>query len=810
MLDVLVFTDSTAAESLNGSSGFQVIARSSGTSPTDEAVVKQQQHLLPSGIAEDEWESHPATCAYARSGDRMYLTRGQSTGKAIDGRLGNQLTVMLMTADPYDILPLRPAQLFSSPAWRFTRPTSKDLPAWEAPVEITDEFDVPGLHELIVDDPWAVSVLPDVLTMLDQTQAERRKRLLIRHPDQVLVMRWVALLSHFLDTERALGFEFRVFTDAPLRSNQHVVGVHPLIAPDLTIETALQEGVNLLDLERHELSRVTPTESASRYARWFISGDPYEALEAIEVGRRWSRHMDPEIAAVAAELATMGAAPGAFGSEALSASLIALHDLAKAGQTDELDAYGDGLADLVASSRPTDSSDLLLIDRALWAVAAVGDVDLAQGLAVAALEWGAVDPRLLSTWSAAPRGATVLDWRNEELRAHAAGLIATGLASVGDEVLPDAFALAGSLDTAVSAAALATPIRRLADLWAADPALSARSSTWVLLDTVTARLEQVLDARLAAADPGAVASLRHGDWDWLSPVPWAVSTTRPMSRWAAVREMRGAGPERRAQVLASAGPWLPSNAWPLLLPENGELAPTEVAGWIKSHKDLDQGLAVEIDRILGDLKRHPAWRRASGGASVLHQIGKLTTGVPAALRENAAIQTQILELFRRAAEARDQPSNAALRRLHDRFPQMLNGLYGEWIAKAVLESRDTAAAVALADGGGQSAVITFTRDKLLDQLRVPTPTAMLSAVRLLDPSLSAWNAAATEALNAVWDDRSAEAIRSSLLSSVDRRLDRHQQDWLDRFLDSQSKGRFARGVARGAKSVFTGRDNKKN
>lgn len=810
MLDILVFTDSTATESLSGSPGFQFIARSPGTSPTDENIVKQQQHLLPSGLSEDGWKDHPATCGYVRAGDRMYLSRGHSTGDTLGGRPGNQLTVTLMTSEPYDILPLRPAQLFSSPAWDFGRPASKDLTEWESPVEISEDFDVPGLHALIVEDPWAVSVLPNVLTMLDQTQAERRKRLLIRHSDQTVVMRWVALMSHFLDAERALGFEFRVFTDAPLASNQHVVGVHPMIAPELTVDAARQAGLNMLDLERRELSPVTPSESAMRYARWFVSGDPYEALEAIEIGRRWSQFMDPDVAAMAAELATMGAAPGQIGREALTASLVALCELARGQQTDELDTYGDGLADLVASSRPTASSDLLLIDGALWNVAAVGDVELAQSLAVTALEWVAVQPDMLSTWSTNTSSppAAVLTWPNNELRAHAARLLATGLNSVDDSVLPGAFALASALNTGVSAATVTVPIRRLADIWSVNPGLTAQASGWIHHEAATAQLEQVLSARLTAADPGAIASWRRGDWDWLSTVPWGVSASRPMGGWAAVRELDGAGSKRRGEILATAGSWLPSNAWQVLLLENGELAPGEVANWIKSHNDLDPGLAVVIDRILSNLNRFPAWRRADGGVLVLQQIDRLNAGVPAALVEKAAMQIKILGLFKVATEARNQPSNAALHLLYDRYPRMLASLYGDFIAGAVLECQDTAAAVALAEGDGRSAVIACVREELEDQLRAPEPTAMLTAVRLLDPSLGPWSAAAAEALNAVWDDRSMEAIREWLLSTVDGRLNRDQYDWLEHFLDTQSKGRFTRGVMRGAKAVFGGRSGR--
>src|SRR5680860_679804 len=107
MLDILIFTDAAAAESLSGSPGFQFVAHSSGATRTDESVVQQRlQHSVPTSIPADDWIQHPDTCVYARTDERMYLSRGQSTGPTLGGRPGNQQTVTLMSSDPYDILPL--------------------------------------------------------------------------------------------------------------------------------------------------------------------------------------------------------------------------------------------------------------------------------------------------------------------------------------------------------------------------------------------------------------------------------------------------------------------------------------------------------------------------------------------------------------------------------------------------------------------------------------------------------------------------------------------------------------------------------
>lgn len=107
MLDLLIYTDATADESLTGSPGFQFVAHSAGATRVDEGIVREQlQHSVPENVLADNWEQHPATCAYIRVEGRMYLSRGLSTGATLGGRPGNQLTVTLMTSDPYEIIPL--------------------------------------------------------------------------------------------------------------------------------------------------------------------------------------------------------------------------------------------------------------------------------------------------------------------------------------------------------------------------------------------------------------------------------------------------------------------------------------------------------------------------------------------------------------------------------------------------------------------------------------------------------------------------------------------------------------------------------
>jgi hypothetical protein len=619
-------------------------------------------------------------------------------------------------------------------------------------------------------------------------------------------MRWVALLSRFLDAQAALGLEFRVFSDDPLRSNTEVVGVHPALSPELTASAAASVGVNLIDLERQEISEITPSESAVRYAKWFTEGDPYEALEAIEVGRRWSQYMDSDVASAAAELATVEATRESVDRTKLGRALVAITALASAGQSDELEVYGDELADLVASSAPTDLSDLLSINQALWASFAAGDDQLAQSLALSALEWAAAQPALASGWADALRLRPELRWHDADSRTHAAGLIASVVNAGSTGNLPALFSLAKALNTDVGENLIAPAIDRLVERWANEPALSGQATGWMQQPAVTAGLATVLDSRLNNADPAAEQSLSSGAWDWLLPLPWKIDPANPVSRWFGQRELRTANAARRAEVLEISQPNVPGSAWRLFLLTPNGLHPDEVAAWIRTHKSLDAGLANEIERVLASADRFPEWQQG-GGARVLHELGKLASNPSAQLAARSAEQTRIVALFDRATKEKDQVPNKALVGLAQQFAGKLNSLYTNWIVKAVLESEDTANAVALAEGQGRSSVIAAFVEVLDRQLRAATADALLSAVRVLDPPFGPWFEATRTVLTAVWDDRANEAIKERLLTSVKGRLGPDENSRLDEYLEGQSKGRFTRGVLRSAKSIFGNKDN---
>jgi len=111
--EVAVYTDCAADESISGRTGFQFMAESAGVTPTDEEFIKNGGlHLVPADLSAQDPETHPQTCVYREHTGRLYLSRGRSTGQTLSGRPGNQLTQTII-GGAGDVLPMRPAQLFS-------------------------------------------------------------------------------------------------------------------------------------------------------------------------------------------------------------------------------------------------------------------------------------------------------------------------------------------------------------------------------------------------------------------------------------------------------------------------------------------------------------------------------------------------------------------------------------------------------------------------------------------------------------------------------------------------------------------------
>lgn len=798
MFDVLVYTDCDPDESLNGLSGFQFTAKSHGATLTDEGVVRERMlHEGPITLSAEDWRSHPPTCAYAVVGDRLYLSRGRSTGRTLSGRPGNQLTQTIATGDQYSILPQRPAQLYSASNWAFERPAERELPGWETPLEIDPEFEVGGLHSLIEQDPWATALLPTFLTMVEQTQAEPRTRLIIKHPEQEVVMKWIALASQFLDDEAALALEFRVFVEKPISCSAHIVGAHPLTSPNLTAARCEESGFNFIDLEARECTAIEISPAAMKHARWFLAGDPYEALEAVAASRRWTAVIPAGAAAEAAEIACLTSDQARIEPTGLRAAIAALAGLAAAGCFDELESYGEQLVDAVAGCGHGDPADLLAMVDCLWRLDAGGQVALAQGVALASLEWAAARPEAASEWARerSLRATSQLQWADADAQQHAASLTVSILHATATRDLPAMFSILNSLGTGVAAKEVQRDINRLADSWAAEPTLANNPRAWLHYPSVLQRLRVVLATALSQRDARAVGMLRNGAWDWLLPSPWVFDPQDPMAPWLATRALRAADPSDRQAILQAVEATLPSWAWELVFDTSSAIDPHMAASWIRAHGEIDPAFARPLESTILRGLRGEASR--AGTLDLLDTLSLV--GVGGVTQKMAGfVQThrQTIHLFTQARQQVNAVPNPALLELA-KVRTQLACLYGDRAVQMLLEVADTDSAAKLVSLSGGTIELELQAE-LERRLRVGDASALLWALKLRRAHEHTIAHSAKTALDHVWDDPTTESLRQEMT----RRL---PSEWVPSYEDyahSQSKGRLTRGILKTAKSML--------
>ena len=762
MFEVLTYTDCAADESVNGRSGFQFQAESADATAVDEQRISSGLlHVVPAQLDAEQPHLHPPTCAYRAFEGRYYLARGRSTGRTLSGRPGNQFTRTIVTSAADDILPLRPAQLFSAAEWTAEPPSGTRIPSWHAPLEVDPDFEAASLHEMVTADPWARELLPRFLTMVEQATAEPRVKLVIAHPDQRLVMRWIALASLFEDGEQALQLSFRVFSPNPVGDAAQVVGAHPLLSPGLTPTPGA--GFNLVDLDGRVATPVEVSPSAAEHAAWFLGQDPYEALDAVETSRRWAEFLEPGPAALAASVACLDGEGRAASGPAFDAVLTALGGLAEARQHDELEAYGEALVDAVVARRPQDGDDISTLTTPLWRLHSVGEDDLAAGLALAGLEWAAHAPGAAAAWSAVHSTADtgVLRWSDAGAAAHAGSLVARVLATCSDDDLPDWFSAGRSLGTNPSMDEIGPAVGRLARRWAARPELTGTARSWLHVERVTVALEKELDARFRAGDSAALTALAAGSWDWLIGEGLVVDPAgRPRSVWLAARTRGAVSPEDWLATLRTVAPLLPDHAGDLFLGSDASTA--EVVAWLSRPKALSPRLAQRVEQLVDACVRDRLPDRLRQLAGALRTEG--VNGVPLKVVEVLADHDRVKAVVDQAWHLAGRRENPALQELAS-FPAPWATLYADAAAELVLCAADEDGAAALAGTvrGRLDAVLARAVVRLAVE---GDGRAVTGTLRLLAVDPKGLGASARDALAGLWEDPQQAPVRHRLAQAA--------------------------------------------
>lgn len=371
-LDVAVFSDTTADESVDGVEGFNFRALSAGITPEDRRRIREEllHRVHPTWGHDHDERAHPPTCALIRRDGRHYLARGHSTGRTITGRQGNLVTQVVVADDATGFGSYHPAQLYGAPGWTLEETPSGDLEPWPVPESVRPDFEADALEAMLKSDPWAVRVLPHYLTMLEAASREAPQRLVLIHRDLDVVMRWIAAGALLMDPDRAAGLTFRALMDDPTRTDAVIVGV----SPEFELEPIV--GANVIDLERRTTSDVQPSETSRARVAAFLDGAPGADPPAFDLAARWEPPVGADLAARAAS-ALHGGIPT---TEAWTLAVELVEALDDAGATTELAKPDPTVVAALADWSPSTADEIRTARQTRDRMRGVGASDIADEL----------------------------------------------------------------------------------------------------------------------------------------------------------------------------------------------------------------------------------------------------------------------------------------------------------------------------------------------------------------------------------------------------------------------------------------------
>ena len=429
--EVAIYTDVSSDEALDGIDGFNFQSASGGVTGEDFRLIRGRllHRIVPSWSIDNDPLEHPPTCNYLAVDGRFFLARGRSTGATISGRPGNQVTQAIVTSDPDDFVPYRPAQLYGATEWTLEKSPSTTSDPWVTPLEIKPEFEVAALEAMVTEDEWASTVLPHFLTMIDEAVAVEPKKLVLIHSDLDVVMQWIALGSLFVDADAARLLQFRALVDDPWRADAILVGVSP------DFGRSELSAANVLDLSSRSLPSIEPNDSARVRASWFLEQGADDALNAIEIARRWESSLGADLANDAARVVGL---PEAVipGQSAWQASMAATEQLASAGLRDDLALYAEELCEAIFGYGPTSGQEFGLAGRAIRKTHDLEVDELASGMLVPTLEALTAVPTSVDSFARELSGSHApVRWDSTESREAASAFIRELMASAPVDAL---------------------------------------------------------------------------------------------------------------------------------------------------------------------------------------------------------------------------------------------------------------------------------------------------------------------------------------------------------------------------------------
>lgn len=584
----LIYTDCLSTESVHGNSGFafQAVSPGAGTDVQNK-VQNNALYRVPSALRAvgTPVEEYPLSFTYWRDESDFICSVGRYLGKESGGRDGNQLTHALTTKSEADILPALPAQLYDSGVWLTEKAPSTRLDPIPAPLLVSERFMPVGLREMALEARDPLEFLATVLTALEQVLRDPNSRFLIAADDAVTAARWIALGTLFFDREVALRFTFRIFTENPYQGEHRIMVFNPETVGKAVDIARLSDVHSGIDLRNFATSPVIPSASARMYATWFLEGNAYDALDAIEFGRAWEPHVsDASVSAAIASAAVMGNRDAESFATADLAALVC--GLARA--EDGVEDYGDELIALF--DRTPDGADAGAHHaEAFTALAEAGEHMLAEQLAGTSARRVEADPDGFGVvWAVAlEEKAPFGSWSTEASRESTLLAVrrARGKASVTSLVALMGVDAALGLET--EWAAYRDDADRLAAYWASEPSAGDRVDSWLYRDRLIDLVRDHLELQLAG--PGGVtyaAEIRSGKWGVLAE---SIDDYNPGSRVSvalASATVHGAqSPESRQRLLSEYARASAPENWSGFFPGRKYGEPGLLRAWVTVRPD---------------------------------------------------------------------------------------------------------------------------------------------------------------------------------------------------------------------------------
>ncbi|MEV0895643.1 GTPase-associated protein 1-related protein [Actinoplanes sp. NPDC049802] len=354
--ETLVYTDCRPGEGLTGGAGLQFQARSSDAAAPAQTLVKDRLLYEPPA----RWMAdrrpageYPPSFGHLSASGYLATASGVYLGREANGvREGNQLTHAIVATGPEAYRGLRPAQLYGASFWTTTpAPGSRSAPVTVSPEDVP--YTPARARKFVLSRRNGAAMLFALVSALERAGSDGR--VLFLGDDVGDIVEWLVAGTLLVPRSRALELGFKVYSNDPARSPAPVVAVHPDFAGPAT-HVDNQLGYLVFDLTTHRHSPVGVSDSAERWVRLFLDGDPRDAVDALDVAGE-SGIDDDAAAAALGRAAILHAEPPAEHAETIVGWL-------RRGPRRLRDAYGADLTDLFAEMPERWSRDVLrLLDE---------------------------------------------------------------------------------------------------------------------------------------------------------------------------------------------------------------------------------------------------------------------------------------------------------------------------------------------------------------------------------------------------------------------------------------------------------------